>query len=241
MLNDIKTKGDKVSVKLPFWGFYDSLHSEALDHTVEMELQDSDGDVSAALYERVLDIGLNFQSGHIAYARDYVYEFGQYYEIPGMEYDELSSPMFYNFSTDRVFAFIPYRSLYNMAYQLADEESDALQIIASEWFTSRSGFMSHYSPNIETWGDTLQDYDHNQLGALLAAWLFNETGNSDADEFQREYAGAVFESVGAGYQIAHTLQSALMNGHAPELERIFKIASYLRRRGDRRHGYTFGS
>ena len=240
MLSETKTKGDKVSVLLPFWGFYESLHSEAIDSTIESDLQDSDGEIIGALYERVLNIGLNYPKAFETYCRDYVYEFGAYYEIPGMEYDELDSPMFYNYGTDRVFAFVPYRSLYAMAYQLAEEESDALEVIASEWFTSRPGFCSHYSPNVATWGDTLQEYDHNQLGALLSAYLLAEFDDSDADGFQREYSDMVFTSVGAGYPIGHDIQAALMNGHAAELERIFNAASYLRQRGDRRHGYVFG-
>ena len=52
-------------------------------------------------------------------------------------------------------------------------------------FTSRDGFISHYSPDIDDWGQ-LRNWDHNQLYCMLEAWL---------EEYGDEWEFAIYEDM----------------------------------------------
>lgn len=84
-----------------------------------------------------------------------------------MQFESLHSPKFYNFQTDIIFAHISTDEIKRI-YSLVNK--DDFEEVAKEWFTSCPGFISFYSPNIETWGD-IETWDHNQLGALLTAYV----------------------------------------------------------------------
>ena len=120
----------KLLTTVPFSGFYESIHSEAIDN--------------------------------VEYAKAYVREMST-----GLEFDSLDSPEYYNFSTDRIFAKI---SLENAQALLNNVDKDRLKEVCKEHFTSYDGFISHYDTDWKQWGE-IQDWDHNQLGALLESFL----------------------------------------------------------------------
>ena len=82
-----------------------------------------------------------------------------------LTYESMESPREYNFTTDALYVTVNDPAL---LYSLTD--TPKLNAVAAEFFTSRPGFHSFYSPLVDTWGE-LAEWDHNQLGALLTAYL----------------------------------------------------------------------
>jgi len=116
-----------------------------------------------------------------------------------LEFESLEQPKFYNFETDIIFAEISHAAI-NQLYGATPK------VFLTKWankrHTSREGFVSHYDPDWQSWGDLIH-WDHNQLQTLLLAamdchdiptnlfdleFLVYETGNLDevAYEFEVE-------------------------------------------------------
>lgn len=162
---------------IPFSGFYESVHDQALDDACESILQDDSGDcVHDALPMRLFD-AVDWGLAHQAYARRYAADWCDRLGIKGAEFEELNSPREYNFTTDRIFVRIPDAEVARIH---RETKPDELARVAREWFTSRSGFISFYSPDVSTWGP-IGGWDHNKVGALLQAWQ-NQT-KPDLDDW----------------------------------------------------------
>ena len=86
------------------------------------------------------------------------------------EFEEMTSPREYNFTTDRLFASVPLYLMQRLFKLSRDVGHVTLEGIIGERFTSRSGFISHYSNRLAAWvGKPLTDWDYNELGTLLLA------------------------------------------------------------------------
>jgi hypothetical protein len=150
---------------LPFSGFYNSSHGEAIDNQEEQMFSFDDGEVHGFLYEHYwkhMDHGELYKK----YAKSYVEAISELTELE-LEFDGLSSPREYNFTTDRIFASISRKSL---AKVIRAVRGEWLKMMAKEMFTSRSGFISYYSPDVSEWG-RVEDWDHNQILCALRAYF----------------------------------------------------------------------
>ena len=175
-------------IQLPFAGFYCSRWDDALDRSLETTVQymldsgelpdgvELDEAMSAACTSAKWDHGLVARR----YAEEFLHKLAGTLGLPseGAGFTEMDSPRCYNFATDRVFASIPTAWVEGM-HNAVDME--VLDRVAAERHTSRSGFVSFYSPDWLTWGGTSK-WDHNQLLTLLLAYL--ETVGEDADEME---------------------------------------------------------
>lgn len=115
------------------------------------------------------------------------------------QFEEVSSPRFYNFETDRVFARISLTVLDEIARRLAADPvgREALRDTIEERHTSREGFVSLYSANPASadWRKPVADMDHNELGTLLRAWVLYQ-GIEDLDmELYDRSIGGLYEEV----------------------------------------------
>lgn len=166
------------SVLVPFSGFYYSVHSDALDTEEERLFEDNNLAHLQEYFNRDCDYG----KAHDLYARKYVSTLSDLIGI-GLEYEEMVSPREYNFMTDRLFAKV---SRSDMAKMLKSVRGEKLNRIVEDMFTSRSGFISHYSNDIKDWGP-VYCWDHNQFGAVLAAYVKeNEVSDESVMESMRE-------------------------------------------------------
>lgn len=173
----------RVVVQLPFPGFYESWLSSELDNCEErdcegladkqeedgipVELRLDAGDFGELMW-RVADYG----KMHQFIAEKWVEVFSNFWceegeEIIPMEFEKMMSPKEYNFTTDRVFAYIPFSYMEDM---LAKVDKTVLEKFIKDKFTSRSGFSSFYSNDLEDWLEKpLEEWDHNEFGTLLEA------------------------------------------------------------------------
>jgi hypothetical protein len=150
---------------LPFSGFYNSSHDEAIDNQEEQMFSFDDGEVHESLYEHYwkhMDHGELYKK----YAKSYVEAISELTELE-LEFDGLSSPREYNFETDRIFAAISRKSLAKVIRAVRGER---LKKMAKEMFASRSGFISYYSPSVSEWG-RVEGWDHNQILCALQAYF----------------------------------------------------------------------
>lgn len=161
------------NVKIPFSGFYESAHDSEIDHALESYF-DKEGDGKQAVPENLYWSFDHFGDIHREYAELYAKHFGYYFEeATGIKFplvlEALKSPREYNFETDRIFCDVRL-SVLKAIYAYCDK--DILRQRIAECFTSRSGFMSFYSNDLDTWTvKPLKDWDHNELGTLIEAAL----------------------------------------------------------------------
>ena len=163
---------NKLEVALPFFqGFYHTELEDLMDREIEQEAEFNGKEV-----EYLYDI-YNFQKAMEAISKGWVRAFSKETGIP-LEYGDLSSPKEYNFTTDRVFAFIPVSEVLKLESLRATEE---FKTFIRECFTSYDGFMSFYDndPESDKWQRPVVEWDHNELSALIAAFVLRNHGDKD--------------------------------------------------------------
>lgn len=165
----------KKVIQLQFFsGFYNSIHSAAFDNELDEIMMEENCEYDD------LEYTYNYEN----YCSEYVNAFNSEYKF-NLEFEKFSSPREYNFTTDRLFCFIDDNDLAKLATALNSRE---FAVLVMERFTSRDGFSSFYSNNIAEWlAKPLADYDHNELGTLLDAYLEIETECSTDSEKEIDY------------------------------------------------------
>lgn len=181
----------KKEIQIPFTGFYETFAGEF----VERELLNSFvGEMGIDTSERNIDEVTDLTESEYTDFQNYSYKnnndeevryANRYCEVFFDELDnklpygvkipfiasdvEVSRPAFYNFVTDRIFCKVDLKDLLEL-YKLTDKEKLA-QTIKDE-FTSRDGFISHYSNDInnEEWSDP-ENFDHNQWLTVFKTWI----------------------------------------------------------------------
>jgi hypothetical protein len=150
----------KQKVQLHFFsGFYESLHAGVFDSEEEQIMEDYPG----KKYE-----DFRFTTNYIEYCKKYVSAISSEIGID-LEFQEMWSPREYNFMTDKITCWIKPKDVKKIAEAL---DSDAMKKIIKQRFTSRDGFISFYSNNLEDWKEKkLKDWDEIELGTLLDAWM----------------------------------------------------------------------
>ena len=175
----------KISIELPFFpGFYESDlensdtsywaikeeleydQTELTDeHPEYVNLTEDDLDFDYRGYEKEITEG--FISAFADNAPDFV---------ENVEFDEMVSPKYYNFSTDKIYAFV----------ELADDWKDKVRAFMSEnydWlkerihddWTSYDGFMSFMENDIREWDKMLfEDEDARYISTIIGYMMYRE-------------------------------------------------------------------
>lgn len=205
---------------IPFSGFYYTLHESALDNAVEQMF--SDRDTGCNPYTGLIDRAQCECRWHGVmqdYAKEYAEQFAREFEID-MTFESLQSPKFYNFTTDRIFCNI---SEAEVARLFSETPEDVLTETAAEMFTSRDGFSSFYSPNVEEWGD-IAEWDHNQIGCLVDAYV--KSKEPDFDQY-KEYS--LMEDAECNGELWDWIST-----NTPTIDRLYKVFNYLEQRAERK-------
>jgi hypothetical protein len=203
---------------IPFGGFYDSLHSGAVDDVEERMFTDENGNDCAwsdDLRSRVTNRA-NYKAIYTEYAKDYCERFGCWLKIDSLKFDEMKSPRFYNFETDRIFAYLSKADAIKLHNSVP---YDALVAKAKERFTSRDGFASFYDPDITTWGP-VETWDHNQIGTIMEVAAVEEHGSEFDSWAERDLVND--ESI-----------SSWIDKNTPDIERLYRVHEYLEKRSKR--------
>lgn len=144
-----------------FSGFYESIHSGVFDQEEEMIIEDFPGKTWN---------DFRFKQNEISYCKNYVSAIASEIGLK-LEFMELTSPREYNFTTDKISVWITSKDLKKISSAL---NSDALKNLIKRRFTSRDGFISWYSNDIEEWKEKkVTDWNCVELGTLLDAWIID--------------------------------------------------------------------
>lgn len=210
---------------IPFSGFYDSWHDQELDSALEQMLGDDSGTPYDNLQERAY-FSVEWQKVHAAYAKAYAENFCDHFKIKG-KFESLQSPREYNFTTDRIFIELDEAEVGRL---FAATSRFALDKVCKEMFTSRSGFSSYYTPSWPDWGCT-DDWDHNQVYALITAYVEQEHGG----EFKQsdEYDLMEPDRCNGAYD------DWIYTHAGKEGRRAIDVALYLRQRSERKYRLSY--
>lgn len=192
------------------------MHEALLDNVLEGVFSDTQGRCYHTLEDRARD-QVDWREVHIAYAKLYTEEFLEEMEIDA-RFESLQSPKAYNFTTDRIFVEI---ELGEVEWLLTETSVVTLMDQAREMSTSRSGFISFYSPGINNWGHPA-GWDHNQVGCLIEAYVRQrkESGATLKDEID------YLERINCNGDI----EDLLFKHSNPRFTRLANIAAARRRR-----------
>lgn len=199
-----------LTAALPFAGFYNSEHDAELDYAMEAMFFNDQGDPNPGLAVR-LSSRCNCSAVHHAYAKEFAESFCEEIGVRDARFESMDSPRFYNFGTDRLFIELPLDEVLRM---MRETSTASLDQVAADRHTSRSAFISFYSPNWRIWGD-VGSWDHNQLQTLLETY---------AHDTQRE--------VDEGQLMDGARENGRLEGwisdNTPGIERLYRIHDYLR-------------
>lgn len=166
-------KPTNVARVLDFPGFYESVLSDALDNAENMMVENlmDNHDLrfdGVDAYEACMDAS-TYATGFNLIAKANVDWLNHVLDGTGivLTYESMESPREYNFSTDALFVTV--NDIELLATLVDPAKFEAL---IKEQFTSRSGFHSFYSNDIEVWrAKPYADWDHNELGTLLTSYI----------------------------------------------------------------------
>lgn len=200
---------------IPFSGFYESVHDREFDNAVEMALSDESGNTYPALMDRYYR-KCEMRKAYESYTKAYAESFCQEFKITAT-FESLQSPREYNFTTDRIFVNIE-QSEIDRLFDTVDKAR--FTQVCADMFTSRSGFISFYSPDWKDWGAT-GTWDHNQLSALIKTHV--------PDEFDQWAEVELMDDFRCNGYIEQWLSESDSN-----FNRIANVAGYLRMRESRK-------
>lgn len=182
------------SVALPWFpGFYGTELEAVIDQELEQQAEYG-GEELETVFDRY-----NFQAGMVSIAQEWVEAFARRANVR-LQFEQMEGPKEYNFRTDRAFALIDPEEVKRIE---PAKHSEAFAQVLADWFTSRDGFCSFYSndPDGKEWQKPVEQWDHNQLSALLAAYVMQ---SQDGEELRDRlfYDVAESEAAAAGWKEA---------------------------------------
>lgn len=208
-----------ITLKIPFQGFYDSVHNSIIDDAENQLFIDHEtgADNNDGLQTRFY-LACDYKQVFTNYARAYTQSFKDEFNIPSLEFISLNSPREYNFATDSIECSINREDI-RAIYKSIDRAvlADFIKLHC----TSRSGFSSFYDADVKTWG-YVDNWEYAQLSLLLQCYFENHTNYSEYWEYE-----TMAEHESNGY-ITQWLEDA-----CPIIDRLYRIHDYLMLRASR--------
>ena len=161
-----------------FGGFYHSIHSMLIDDVVENFIcTDNEGNFDQKMYDE-----FNWQEAHKKYCKEYLSKFEDWLtdelelkEAPKIEFKELISPSYYNFTTDKIEASISEENPQEICQAVLNSEdySKLFHEYLKKRTTSEPGYISFY---------TYEEALNNKEGKLINYVLEFMTGKYNDEE-----------------------------------------------------------
>jgi len=160
-----------MKIRVPFQGFYESIHSDEVDEAYKQLITDDNGEPFESLEDELYQ-HMNTKP-YEPYAKQYTVELSEYIEDEtgvdlALTFHDLYSPQFYNYETDTITANITKESLIKL-YEGTDKKLLAKYI--ERVLKPRSGFVPFYNNALDEWPDDVTDWDQVQAGVLMEAFM----------------------------------------------------------------------
>jgi len=185
---------NKLESTIPFEGFYNSFISADIENEIELdteyysELYDLNKSEEELLSNSFLSINNNNFYNQICkdYVSFYIDKFNERlkdFTLKGA-YKCFISPREYNFETDTIFIKIEENHCIDFIKYIIKNYKKELNNKIKERFTSRSGFISFYENNLESWTNNYKEWDCNMIGTCFELFNLEE---EDINYSLREY------------------------------------------------------
>jgi len=165
-----------MKTKIPFQGFYNSVHDMYIDDALESAYSDDHGNVDQEKFDDAFS-KIDFKAVHEKYAKTYTEEFSKEFNIK-LKFSSLWSPKYYNYETDEIICEIELSEVERIFNETNDKN---LRESIRDKFTSCSGFISHYKNDLDLWPKNLEEWDMNQVYALIDAYVNQECDFHDKE------------------------------------------------------------
>ena len=175
---------NKLETTIPFEGFYNSFISADIENEIDSltqyysesyELNDNEEQL---LSNSFLSVNNNNFYNEICkdYVSFYIDKLNERIKDFTLKatYKCFISPREYNFETDRVFIEIEENHCIDFIKYIIKNYKKELDNKIKERFTSRSGFISFYKNNLESWTNNYKEWDHNQIGTCFELFDLEE-------------------------------------------------------------------
>ena len=174
----------KLESTIPFDGFYESFISDDIDHQIGQQIEwdadtfDLNENEQQILWDNYLSVNTIYFYNLIAedYTNFYIDALNE--RLKGFTlkatYKCLTSPREYNFETDKIFIEIEESHCIDFIKYIIKNYKKELDNKIKERFTSRSGFISFYENNLESWTNNYKEWDHNQIGICFELFDLEE-------------------------------------------------------------------
>ena len=185
----------KLESTIPFCGFYNSIIDADIENEIDSltqyysesyELNDNEEQLLSNSFLSVNNN--NFYNeickDYVSFYIDKLNERIKDFTLKGT-YKCFISPKEYNFETDRIFIEIEENHCIDFIKYIIKNYKKELDKKIKERFTSRSGFISFYENNLESWTNNYKEWDHNQIGICFE--LFDIEEDEDIVYSLREY------------------------------------------------------
>lgn len=212
--------------RIPFQGYYETAYAELVDQNLTYDTDISV--IPTKLAQEAWDL-VYYTKDYIAAFTDlsklYIESFQKTFNDAtdlniSLTWESLISPKEYNFETDRVFAKISQSDIEKL-YAFCDKAMLKAQIKAN--YTSRDGFISFYSSNLDTWLDIpLAKWDHNQLCELFLCAIAQTARGEESFESDLYDDLADYYSQGCGIDIQDA-EYTRANADKKKVKRLEKL------------------
>ena len=179
----------KTLVKIPFSGFYNSVHGSIIDSALEYQSKCyADSDKVNNIILNLLNIN-HYDKITEELSKLFVESINElfWYEYDiklDLEFDSLKSPRFYNYSTDEIYCYIDNDKI-NELVTLLDNENDFIEVLKDK-YQSRDGFI--------VFDSTLQAIDNKDY-SLFFSDLLCQLIDFDVIDCNEYYNDRAFETV----------------------------------------------
>ncbi len=213
---------------IPFTGFYESEHASMIDDEINMIFETDDNGGTHAVPDDLYKYA-DYKGMFTDYAKLYAEVFADHFEEEtgvklDLEFESMTSPKFYNFETDRIFAHISTKAIQDMFTLSEDENHISLKKVIADRHTSRSGFHSFYSNDPEEWlSKSVTDWDNIELETLIHAVYFSKTGKGVYEDDDMKAWSLMDRARGNGKI------SGIVEEHIKQI--MFDFADYQRQSG----------
>lgn len=154
----------RIEVRVPFQGFYQSIHEDALDRADEMrneDLDESEHEVVSLTHENIRQ-----------YVGDYLKRLSSRLPCEDNFTDfRVSSPREYNFDTDQVIATLHANTLRVLLAEVKSLDAEGFRKRVHEELKPRSGFAPYYSNDLGEWPEDPAEWGSARLELLIRFYL----------------------------------------------------------------------
>ncbi len=149
---------DRVTVRLPFSGLYNTIHDQMMDIALEQINSDDAGEDNQV----ICPTNVRWAEVHLAYTQAYTKAAAKESGL-NLAFEKIISPRDYSMGNDQIIVDIPLRDLEAAFASLDDEGKQSWRDRVAEELTERPGFMpfTKYSRDADDWGD-VKDWDDAQ-------------------------------------------------------------------------------